>query len=178
MLFDHLNVYLCEGELVEILGPNGSGKSTLLRNLAGLKQLENGHVEIPLTTKLEYVGHNHGLNASLTTIENLFWVAASHASRVDENQIFDVLKRLEIRSLAFKRLETLSAGQRKRCALARMLISDADVWLMDEPYSSLDSSGREIVDFMLEQHLSDGGGAIVATHERLQTKPNFTVVLK
>ena len=177
-LFRHLSIHLTEGDMVEIVGPNGSGKSTLLKMLAGLRYVAQGNTKVSDFTRREYLGHDLGLNPLLTSIENLRWLAAIHSISVNHATVIEVLKRVGIGALAYKPIGELSAGQRKRCAFARLLLANANVWLLDEPYSSLDLDGRELVDTLLAEHLDHGGGAIVATHQRLTVPPSVSISLR
>lgn len=149
------------GELLLVTGANGSGKTTLLRVLAGVLAPGSGLLEIRARRKV-HVGHQLAVKDDLTVIENLRFMRAfmgSGAVSVDE-----AVERIGLKRVASQLARTLSAGQRKRCALARLLLNPAELWLLDEPYASLDADGCARVDELLQQHLADGGACVMATH--------------
>jgi heme exporter protein A len=111
---------------------------------------------------MAYLGHALAIKEDLSALENLHFVWDFHGQGETTPQ--DALERAGLARVAHQAARTLSAGQRKRCALARLLITAAPVWLLDEPYSNLDQSGIELVDQLLLQHLSTGGAAVMTTH--------------
>ena len=143
-----------------VTGPNGSGKTTLIRLLAGLLDPTSGTLDRK-AGKLAYVGHDSAVKAELSVYENLsFWASLSGKEDALEN----VISRMGLVGCAEQVGRTLSAGQRKRTALARLLLEDAPLWLVDEPYTNLDSAGVQLIDSMLDEHLSSGGACVMATH--------------
>jgi len=158
------------GEALAVTGPNGSGKSTLLRVIAGLLGPVAGAIVIDPAAEdsaLHYLGHLDGLKTALTVRQNLvFWQALWNGRRDDE-QIGPALARLGIEPLADLTLGVLSAGQRRRVALTRMLLAKRPLWLLDEPATALDAAGEDAVAAMVEAHLREGGIAVVATHRPL-----------
>ncbi len=146
---------------MELRGPNGSGKTTLLRTLAGLLPMQG---QLVASTKLAYLGHANGLAGPLSALENLRWYVGLGGSAADEPRILAALRRLGISGLSRQPVERLSAGQQRRVALARLLMGAAPVWLLDEPYTALDSSGITCVDGLLRDHVAAGGSALVASH--------------
>jgi heme exporter protein A len=164
------------GECLQVTGANGAGKTTLLRALCGLVPLEEGRIcwrgrEIyedleAFHSELSYLGHDNGLKGDLTVEENLRY-AAQLRHPVSAQQIAAALARTAVPEIAHQRLRRLSAGQRRRVALARMALMDAALWIMDEPASNLDLHGQRLVLEMLAVHLQAGGAAVVATHQEL-----------
>jgi heme exporter protein A len=177
-----LSVALAGGEALVVTGPNGAGKSTLLRVLAGLLRPLAGRVRIegvgetgdPPGLHAHYLGHLDALRGALTAAENLaFWAAMlksrSRAGLEAQKGLSpqEALGRLGLAHAADLPVAYLSAGQKRRAALARLLAARRPVWLLDEPTTALDlDSQRRFVEF-LREHLDEGGLAIVATHTPL-----------
>jgi heme exporter protein A len=172
-LFKGLSFALNTGELLLLEGRNGSGKTSLLRAIAGLLELETGQIRwngIPLQKErqgfqnsLVWMSHKTGFKSDLTLVENLQYEASLRLQ--SDIEFDDVLKQLGLNRLTRLPLRSLSAGQQRRVALARMLMSKAELWMMDEPLSNLDSEGRELAMRLVAKHLSRGGMAIVAAHQ-------------
>jgi len=156
------------GELLVVTGDNGSGKTTLIRLLAGIITPSSGEIRLQ-TAKTAYLGHALAIKDDLSAEENLRFAWQFNGqrpltTRELEQQLKIALDTAGLARVAHQPARTLSAGQRKRCALARLLVADAPVWLLDEPYSNLDSDGFTLVDQLLARHLESGGAAVVATH--------------
>lgn len=172
-LFKGLSFALNTGELLLLEGSNGSGKTSLLRAIAGLLELESGQVlwnEIPLheerqvfENSLVWLSHKTGLKGDLTLVENLQYEASLRPQ--SDREFSDILQQLGLNRLKQLPLRSLSAGQQRRAAMARMLMASAELWMMDEPLSNLDSEGRDLVMRLLREHLASGGMAIVAAHQ-------------
>lgn len=172
LLFEGLDVSLARGEILQLSGPNGAGKSTLMRALAGFSAADEGRIlwrgvpeEIESATLLHYHGHREGLREALTPRENLAFAAALLGG--DKTRIDPALARLEASRLADLPVQVLSAGQRRRVALARLLVAPRPVWLLDEPLAALDVAGQVLVSELLAEHAAQGGMALVATHQPL-----------
>jgi len=165
------------GECLQVTGANGSGKTTLLRALCGLAPLEEGRVswrgaDIAADLQayhgeLAYLGHDNGLKGDLTAAENLRY-AAGLRRRVSRDDIAIALARAGVDAARGIPLRRLSAGQRRRVALARLPLMDAALWLLDEPGSNLDAAGQSLLAELLEAHTGAGGVAVVATHQALE----------
>lgn len=175
-IFQHLDFALNPGELLLLRGRNGSGKTSLLRAIAGMLSLEKGDIrwnEVPVSTQrqafhaeLVWLTHRTGLKLDLTPAENLrFEAALRPRSGLDLEAIYE---RLGITRLKNLPLRSLSAGQQRRVALARMLMADVPLWLMDEPFTNLDSDGRDLVVALTEEHLDKGGLCVMAAHQDVQ----------
>lgn len=175
-LFRSVEFALNPGQLLIVEGSNGSGKTSLLRGIAGLLEFEQGEIRWegdPLRghyqafrANLSWLAHKVGFKSDLNLLENLRFEQSLHA--FDERAVPAVLARLDLDLLTELPLRSLSAGQQRRVALARMLLSKGRVWIMDEPFTNLDSAGRDLVDAVLAAHLASGGCAIVATHQPLE----------
>jgi heme exporter protein A len=156
---------LSAGNLLLITGDNGSGKTTLIRLLAGILQPSQGSIEYGADAMI-YVGHLLAVKDDLNVTENIDFmrnfIGTSGAATPD------IVERVGLRRVARQPARTLSAGQRKRCALARLLLSDAKLWLLDEPYSNLDRQGMRMLDDLLHRHIEDGGACALTTHGSLR----------
>jgi heme exporter protein A len=174
-LFEHLAFGLDRGELLLIRGPNGSGKTSLLRAIAGLMEPDEGEIRWQGTrvagrrqafhAEVAWMGHRPGFKGDLTLTENLrFEAGLRAASGRTAEEVYGRLGLRELRDLPFRRL---SAGQQRRGALARMLLSGATLWIMDEPLTHLDAAGRQLVGELLQAHLAAGGLCAMASHHDL-----------
>ena len=173
LLFEGLSVRVSAGEVVQIHGPNGSGKTTLLRVLCGLQPPAGGHVRWrgrdvspgapEARAEVQYVGHAGGVKLDLTPRENLD-VAIALSAQPTGTTAGAALARLGIGRFRDVPSRTLSAGQRQRVALARLLTCGAALWVLDEPFTALDASGVAIIDAMLREHTEAGGGAMITSH--------------
>jgi len=152
---------LGNGELLLITGSNGCGKTTLIRVLAGILHPTSGTLQ-DRSRGMAYVGHYLGIKDDLSVAENLRFMRDFLGTSTRSWQ--DVIKQVGLSRVEEQLARTLSAGQRKRCALARLLLSETELWLLDEPYSNLDQEGVELVDEILTGHLENGGACILATH--------------
>jgi heme exporter protein A len=175
-LFQGLEFTLNRGELLLLEGQNGSGKTSLMRAIAGMLTLETGEIfwnDVPVNVQrqefhgaLVWLAHRTGLKGDLTLVENLrFEGSLRHQADVDSASVFE---RLGISRLKRLPLRSLSAGQQRRVALARMLMADVPLWLMDEPFTNLDREGRQLVMDLTEEHLASGGMCVMAAHQDVE----------
>ena len=184
ILFEDLNFAAHRGQVIQIKGSNGSGKTTLLRILCGLNEGFRGsltwfnkpiqdHWE-EVHSSLIYMGHRVGVNKILTPVENLRWSVGLSTSVTDE-QINDALGDMGLRGFEDSQCFTLSAGQQQRVSLSRLLLNNGLLWVLDEPFTTLDQEGVKLLERLLSQHAKKGGVVLVTTHHELFV-PNLTVL--
>ncbi len=150
---------LPQGEALVLRGPNGIGKTTLLRTVAGLQPPLSGRIDAA-PDAIAYAAHADGLKATLTVAENLtFW--ASVFGRTDIGPALDAF---DLRPLARRPAQNLSAGQKRRLGLARLLVTGRPLWVLDEPTVSLDAASVAAFAGAVRSHLAGGGAALIATH--------------
>jgi len=167
------------GELVHVAGPNGTGKSTLLRVITGLLHPEQGEVtwcsraidrfRAEYQAQLTYLSHEPALKGDLTALENLRF-AVGLKRRVATVELHDALRHAGVAHCADLPARVLSAGQRRRVAMARVLAMRASLWLLDEPFANLDAQGGVLVSQLLRSHVLEGGLAVVVAHHDLQVE--------
>jgi heme exporter protein A len=165
---------IAPGQMLHVSGANGAGKTTLLRVLCGLTRPEQGTVtwrgrsihEDPMAYQADmaYASHEPALKADLTALENLRF-AVGLKRRIEEVELRSCLTRLGVAQCAELPARVLSAGQRRRVTMARVVAMRASLWLLDEPFANLDARGCEVLLQLLDQHLSGGGLAIVVAHQ-------------
>jgi len=172
LLFEPLTLTVGQGQCVEILGPNGAGKTTLLRTLAGLYGQYEGHFEMQACL---YQGHRMGLDELLSPLDNLAWYCALNGVDADQKAMHSALTQVGMLAHALTPCQQLSQGQQRRACMARWLLSPAKLWLLDEPYTSLDRAGQQLLNQMLDTHSANGGAVLAATHVSL-TVANSTSV--
>jgi heme exporter protein A len=151
------------GGCLVLRGPNGCGKTTLLRTLAGLQPAIAGTVDLP-PDSAAYGGHADGNKAVLSVAENLQFWAALHGARDVARTVDEAMARMNLRDLALRAAQDLSAGQKRRLGLARLLVTGRWLWLLDEPTVSLDAASVALFAGVVRDHLARGGAAVIATH--------------
>jgi heme exporter protein A len=158
-VLEGISLTLPAGRALMVRGPNGIGKTTLLRTIAGLQPAVAGAISLP-PESLTYAAHADGLKAALTTRENLtFWAAVHGQGGVDA-----ALAAMNLTALQDRLAQHLSAGQKRRLGLARLLVTGRPVWLLDEPTVSLDAASVALFVDVVRAHLAAGGAALIATH--------------
>ncbi|MDB5660667.1 MAG: heme exporter ATP-binding protein CcmA [Cypionkella sp.] len=150
---------LLPGRALVLRGPNGVGKTTLLRCLAGLQPALAGSVTVA-PEAVAYAAHADGIKAVLTVAENLAFWAAAHGT----GSVAAALEAMDLLALADRRAAHLSAGQKRRLGLARLLVTGRRIWLMDEPTVSLDAGSVALFARVVARHLEGGGSALIASH--------------
>lgn len=171
-VFSGLSFALAAGEGLVVTGPNGAGKSTLLRVIAGLLPVAAGGIdfegdgEFPdLGSAIHYLGHQNAMKTALSVGENLrFWQAFSGAAHLPVDEALEMVGLGDIGHLPFGYLST---GQKRRAAIAKLLVSYRPVWLLDEPTAGLDKASEAQFTALMQAHLEDGGIIVAATHQPL-----------
>jgi len=167
-VFSDLNLQLSSGDALALTGPNGAGKSSLLRLLAGLLRPSAGRValegdtdERTIAERAHYLGHLDAFKTALTVGENIeFWIHYLGG----KHDAAPALAAVGLESLEHLPAAYLSAGQRRRLSLARLIAVSRPLWLLDEPASALDSAGQEMLAGLMRAHLASGGMIVAATH--------------
>src|SRR5580693_2057300 len=168
-VFAGLSFAIASGEVLAVTGQNGAGKSSLLRTIVGLVRiahgridLEGGEAELTIAEQAHYLGHQDALKPSLSVAENLsFWAGFLGAPAVD---IHPALTAVGLDELTDLPAAYLSAGQRRRLSVARLVAVKRPIWLLDEPTSTLDASAQDRLAGLMRTHLTDGGLILAATH--------------
>ena len=177
LLFENLSFELNSGEVLKVSGPNGSGKTSLMKILAGLSSFETGSIDYD-DTKINserynldflYLGHLAALSPELSCLENL-----KYTMRLGNDNLAldfsDALKKVGLEKFENELVGKLSAGQKKRIALSLLFITQSKVWLLDEPFSALDSKAIKIIETRVEDHCNSGGICILTTHQECNIK--------
>jgi heme exporter protein A len=158
-VLDGVSFTLAPGAALVLRGPNGSGKTTLLRTVAGLQPPVAGTIDAP-PEAIAYAAHADGLKPTLTVAENLaFWASIYRARGIGA-----ALAAFDLEGLAARPAQNLSAGQKRRLGLARLLVTGRPIWIMDEPTVSLDATATGLFASAVRDHLGAGGSALLATH--------------
>ncbi|OSP56389.1 heme ABC exporter ATP-binding protein CcmA [Pseudoruegeria sp. SK021] len=161
-VLDRIDLELAAGEALVLRGPNGVGKTTLLRTLAGLQPALAGRLAVD-PEGVVYAGHLDGVKAMLTVTENLTFWARCFGTEPRET-VARAVQAFDLDGLTDRAAGTLSAGQKRRLGLARLLVTGRAIWLLDEPTVSLDTASVALFAAVMRRHLAAGGAAILATH--------------
>lgn len=168
IIFEGVSFSLGDGDLFTVTGPNGAGKSTLLRIVAGLLPAASGtisldvEIDAPPGTLMHYLGHREGLKPALTVRENLvFWRRVADETGLPP---LDALDRIGLGHIIDTPAAYLSAGQKRRVAIARLLAVKRPIWLLDEPTSALDARSEVRLGEIIAEHIGEGGMVLAATH--------------
>lgn len=180
-VFENVSFAANSGEMLAVTGPNGSGKSTLLRLIAGLVRPVAGAVSLDpdseggLGGQIHYLGHLDALKNVFTVAENLaFWCEIWRAGELTETEALDRVGLLHVADLP---AGLLSAGQRRRVAIARLLLARRPIWLLDEPTTALDEAAERNLGGLIAEHLAGGGVVVAATHRALPVASTVTLAL-
>jgi len=175
LLFSELDFAVEAGTLLHVRGRNGSGKTTLLRTLCGLYRQDSGEVRWrgePIRSLAEdyqrellYFGHLNGIKGDLTGVENLSVSATLDGDAANTASIWSALGRIGLSGFEDLPTRMLSQGQKKRVALARLILSRAPLWILDEPFTALDLDAVDLLQGMIAEHVASGGMAVLTTHQ-------------
>lgn len=186
-LFGSVSFALDDGDWLHVKGENGAGKTSLLRTLIGLAPRDAGNIRWHGTETREcmdefrrafvYLGHASALKDELTPFENLRLALAVDGLGADEAQLLDALCRIGLRGREHLACRALSAGQKRRVRLARLLLRATELWVLDEPFSALDAAGIELLGSMIASHLGQGGIAVVTSHQDVPLPAGRELVL-
>jgi len=181
LLFSHLELELESGEVLLVEGFNGAGKTSLLRILCGLSEPREGTVlwkgedirrcRWRFHQDLLYIGHNAGIKLELTPMENLRFLRSMGGHRADDEVLEETLERVGLEGFEDIPVRMLSAGQRRRVALARLWLSAAPLWILDEPLTAIDRRGVSNLATRILEHANDGGMVVLTTHQPLDLAP-------
>ncbi len=187
-LFSKVNFTLESGGLMQVQGANGSGKTSLLRMLCGLSNPAAGEIlwngtairtrDNDYFAMLTYIGHLSGTKDDLTVIENLQISSALAGFEVDVGEALDALERIGMAGREQLPVKVLSQGQRRRVALARLLVCKTTLWILDEPLVALDVTAVKLIQGFLEQHLQQGGMVIMTTHQEIDIQAKSIMQLQ
>jgi heme exporter protein A len=184
-VFGPLDLHVERGEALLVEGGNGSGKTTLLRVLAGLLRASEGVVKVggaigdrdSVARTVALLGHQLGHKGELTALENLLFAIGLFGRRAGADPEA-MLAQVGLSGYEDQPARSMSAGQRKRLALARLRLIPAPLWLLDEPFANLDLEGIALVNQLVEAHLADGGGALITSHGAYATGAYRTRTLR
>ena len=177
-LFSGLNFTLAPGQIMQVQGANGSGKTSLLRTLCGFIAPDEGDIawrgnsisklDEDYYAELLYLGHLNAIKDELSALENLRISAGISGVEIEEQEALSALRRMGLKGRERLPTKVLSQGQRRRVALARLLVGDAKLWVLDEPLTALDVAAVALVQELIAEHLARQGMVIFTTHQPLQ----------
>jgi len=176
-LFSGLEFSLATGELLHLQGHNGSGKTSLLRTLCGLIAPSQGSVHWKgknirrqrdeFAADMLFLGHLNGIKADLTAVENLRILCKLDGLDVSDENLWQILEKMGLYGQEDLPVRVLSQGQRRRVSLARLLLSKAPLWLLDEPFTSLDKPAVDLLQTVIAEHIKDNGMVMLTTHQEV-----------
>lgn len=177
-LFSGLSFTLLPGQIMQVQGENGSGKTSLLRTLCGFLSPDEGDIRWrgesthdlaeDYCVEMLYLGHLNAIKDELSALENLKISAGLSGVGLDEKEAIAALRRMGLKGRELLPTKVLSQGQRRRVALARLLVTDAKLWILDEPLTALDVGAVSLIETLLAEHLAREGMVIFTTHQPLQ----------
>lgn len=177
-LFSGLSFTLLPGQIMQVQGENGSGKTSLLRTLCGFLLPDEGDIRWrgesthdlaeDYCAEMLYLGHLNAIKDELSALENLKISAGLAGVELDEKEAIAALRRMGLKGRELLPTKVLSQGQRRRVALARLLVTDAKLWILDEPLTALDVGAVSLIETLLAEHLAREGMVIFTTHQPLQ----------
>ncbi len=176
-LFEKLSFTLLPGSLLYVEGPNGTGKTTLLRSICGLFTPESGKIRWQgeetrslgesFFSQVLYLGHHNSLKLDLTGIENLHVSLAIDGINANEDQLLDALEQIGLAGYEDLPVRVLSQGQKRRVALARLLLTQSPLWILDEPFTALDVAAVDQLQSIIATHIAQGGMVMLTTHQEV-----------
>lgn len=179
-LFSGLSFALYPGQIMQVQGENGSGKTSLLRTLCGFMMPDEGDIawngssvselQEEYYAEMLYLGHLNAIKDELSGLENLRISAGLSGIELDEKEAIAALRRMGLKGRELLPTKVLSQGQRRRVALARLLVSDAKLWVLDEPLAALDVAAVALIEELIAEHLARQGMVIFTTHQPLQVE--------
>jgi heme exporter protein A len=175
LLFSDITIAVGAGDCLHVRGTNGSGKTTLLRTLVGLSPVETGEIswrgvaiaDSAMNSELIYLGHHAAVNGDLTAFENLCFANAQDGIAIEPKKALDALQRLGLSGREELPVRVLSAGQKRRVLLARLLTREAKLWVLDEAFNTLDVGAANLLNELIADHLQGGGVAVLTSHQPL-----------
>ena len=178
ILFSGLNFDLAAGEVMRIHGPNGSGKTTLLRVLTTLARDFNGalfwgespmdEVRSQFLAEMAFIGHDSGIQGQLTPLENLSWYCHLAGLPSQPAEIEQAIATIGLRGYGDVPCAQLSAGQKRRVALSRLILLKTPLWILDEPFTAIDAKGVLALEQLIQAHVQQAGSVILTTHQEIQ----------
>ncbi len=185
-LFAGLSQSLAPGQMLQVSGANGAGKTTLLAAAAGLLPCEQGRIlwqgedigrcRSDYATDMSYIGHAAGLKMALSPFENLEFLLALRGLRRSRTQLRAALAEVGLVGEEYTPLARLSAGQKRRVALARLRLEESRLWVLDEPFTAIDRDGVSALEERLVQHAGDGGMVLFTTHHVMPARPGLQLL--
>ena len=176
-VIDPVNLELNSGDLLQVEGCNGSGKTTLLRLLTTAIKPTSGRIfyqgkklsdcRYEYCSNIIFIGHQIALKERLTPVENLNWLSPIGLSQDSINRALDLVG---LRDFETAPSWSLSAGQKRRVALARLIVSNAKIWFLDEPFTAIDTQGIGLMRQLIDDHVSKGGAVVFSTHQSVDMK--------